>query len=200
VDAARRAIAEELLERSREYDAAQTDRLARFRNVETDTAELLAVLVLATRAKRILELGTSNGYSTIWLADAAQQGGGQVTSIDFDPARTAMAAANLERAGLDAELLSGDAGQALRDAPNGAWDLIFLDAERLAYAGYWPDLLRTLRPDGGLLAVDNVLSHADEVAEFTALVEAEPSVSTCVVPCGAGLHLVVRGAPLVVAN
>jgi len=86
-----------------------------------------------------------------------------------------MAAANLERAGLDAELLSADAGQVLRDAPDGAWDLIFLDAERPAYAGYWPDLLRTLRPDGGLLAVDNVLSHADEVAEFTALVEAEPS-------------------------
>jgi predicted O-methyltransferase YrrM len=193
MDGARRAIAEELLERSREHDAAQADRLARFRNVETDTAELLAVLILATKAKRILELGTSNGYSTLWLADAAERGGGQVTSIDFDAERTAMAAANLERAGLAVELLSGDAGEALRDAPDGAWDLIFLDAERPAYAGYWPDLLRTLREDGGLLAVDNVLSHAEEVADFTALVEAEPSASSCVVPCGAGLRLVVRG-------
>jgi predicted O-methyltransferase YrrM len=193
MDAARRAIAEGLLQRSREHDAAQPDRLARFRNVETDTAELLAVLVLATNAKRILELGTSNGYSTIWLADAAERGGGQVTSIDFDVARTAMAAENLERAGLVVELLSGDAGDALRDASDGAWDLIFLDAERPAYAGYWPELLRALRADGGLLAVDNVLSHADEVADFTALVEAEPSVSSCVVPCGAGLRLVVRG-------
>jgi predicted O-methyltransferase YrrM len=194
MDAARRAVAEELLQRSREHDAAQADRLARFRNVETDTAELLAVLILATKAKRILELGTSNGYSTIWLADAAERGGGHLTSIDFDPERTAMAAANLQRAGLDAELLSGDAGEALRDAPNEAWDLIFLDAERPAYAGYWPDLLRALRADGGLLAVDNVLSHADEVADFTALVEAELSVSSTVVPCGAGLRLVVRTA------
>jgi predicted O-methyltransferase YrrM len=193
MDPARRAVAEELLERSREHDAAQADRLARFRNVETDTAELLAVLILATNAKRILELGTSNGYSTIWLADAAERGGGHLTSIDFDPERTAMAAANLERAGLGAELLSGDAGEALRDTPNEAWDLIFLDAERPAYAGYWPDLLRALRADGGLLAVDNVLSHADELADFTALVEAEPSVSSCVVPCGAGLRLVARG-------
>jgi predicted O-methyltransferase YrrM len=192
MDAARRAIAEELLEHSREHDAAQADRLARFRNVETDTAELLAVLILATKARGILELGTSNGYSTIWLADAAERGGGHVTSIDFDAQRTAMAAANLERAGLSVELLSGDAGDALRDAPDGAWDLIFLDAERPAYAGYWPDLLRTLRADGGLLAVDNVLSHADEVADFTALVEAEPAVSSCVVPCGAGLQLIVR--------
>jgi predicted O-methyltransferase YrrM len=194
---ARRAVAEDLLERSRHHDAAQADRLARFRNVEIDTAELLAVLVLATRAKTILELGTSNGYSTIWLADAAEQCGGRVTSIDVDPERTAVAGANLARAGLDAELRSGDAAQALREATDGAWDLIFLDAERPAYADYWPDLLRGLRAAGGLLAVDNVLSHAHELIEFTALAEGEPSVSSCVVPCGAGLRLVVRGLGLI---
>jgi predicted O-methyltransferase YrrM len=192
VDAARRALAEGLLERSRQHDAAQADRLARFRNVETDTAELLAVLILATRAKRVLELGTSNGYSTLWLADAAEHSGGRLMSVDVDPQRTAMAAANLDSAKLNAELLSGDAGKVLRDAPDGAWDLIFLDAERDAYAGYWPELLRVLRADGGLLAVDNVSSHAHELVELTALIEAEPSVSTCVVPCGAGLRLVVR--------
>jgi len=193
MDAARRAVAEELVQRSREHDAAQADRLARFRNVETDTAELLAVLILSTKAKSILELGTSNGYSTIWLADAAERGGGHLTSVDFDAERTAMAAASLERAGLNPELRTADAGDVLRDASDGAWDLIFLDAERPAYAGYWPDLLRALRADGGLLAVDNVLSHAEEVVELTALVEAEPSVSSCVVPCGAGLGLIVRG-------
>jgi predicted O-methyltransferase YrrM len=194
VDAARRAVAEDLLERSRQHDAAQADRLARFRNVEVDTAELLAVLARATRAKTILELGTSNGYSTLWLADAAEQSGGQLTSVDVDPERTAMATANLARASLDAELLTADAGEVLRDAPSGAWDLIFLDAERDAYAGYWPDLLRVLRADGGLLAVDNVSSHAHELVELTALIEGEPSVSTCVVPCGAGLRLVVGRA------
>lgn len=194
MDAARRAVAEDLLERSRQHDAAQADRLARFRNVEVDTAELLAVLARATRAKTILELGTSNGYSTLWLADAAEQSGGQLTSVDVDPERTAMATANLARASLDAELLTADAGEVLRDAPSGAWDLIFLDAERDAYAGYWPDLLRVLRADGGLLAVDNVSSHAHELVELTALIEGEPSVSTCVVPCGAGLRLVVGRA------
>jgi predicted O-methyltransferase YrrM len=192
VDAARRALAEDLLERSRQHDAAQADRLARFRNVETDTAELLAVLILATRAKRILELGTSNGYSTLWLADAAEQSGGQLTSIDIDPDRTALAAEHLARAGLEVQLLSGDAREVLRDASDGAWDLIFLDAERPAYVEYWLDMLRVLRADGGLLAVDNVLSHADELVEFTALVESEPSVSSCVVPCGAGLRIIVR--------
>jgi predicted O-methyltransferase YrrM len=89
------------------------------------------------------------------------------------------------------ELRVEDAAMTLRTSPESAWDMIFLDAERSAYAGYWPDLLRVLRP-GGLLAVDNVLSHAAEVGELRALVSAEERVSDAVVPIGAGLLLVVR--------
>ncbi|HZL55145.1 MAG TPA: hypothetical protein VFC22_05895 [Solirubrobacteraceae bacterium] len=65
-------MAAEILARSRAHDERQSDRLARFRNVERETAELLSLLVRSTRAQRIRELGTSNGYSTIWLADAAE--------------------------------------------------------------------------------------------------------------------------------
>jgi predicted O-methyltransferase YrrM len=192
VNAARRAVADAVLAAARAHDAAQADRLARFRNVEPETAELLGVLVRSTGARRVLELGTSNGYSTIWLADGAEATGGTVTSVEIDPARTALARATLERAGVAAELVTGDAGEALRASADGAWDLVFLDAERPAYAGYWPDLLRALRPGGGLLAIDNAVSHAAEVAEVTALIEAEPAVTTVLVPIGAGLRLVVR--------
>jgi len=192
VNAERRAIADDVLAAARAHDAAQSDRLARFRNVEPETAELLGVLVRATRARRVLELGTSNGYSTIWLADAAEATGGALTSVEIDPARTALARANLARAGLTAELVTGDAGETLRTSGDGAWDVVFLDAERPAYAGYWPELLRVLRPDGGLLAIDNVLSHAAEVAEVTALIAAEPAVTTVLIPIGAGVRLVVR--------
>jgi predicted O-methyltransferase YrrM len=193
VNPARRAVADAVLAAARAHDAAQADRLARFRNVEPETAELLGVLVRATAARRVLELGTSNGYSTIWLADAAEATGGAVTSVEIDPARTAMARATLRSAGLAAELVTGDAAETLRASPDGEWDLVFLDAERPAYPGYWPDLLRVLRPGGGLLAIDNVVSHAAEVAEVTALIEAEPAVTTVLVPVGAGLRLVVRG-------
>ncbi len=189
---ARRAVAAEVLAAARAYDAAQFDRLARFRNVEPETAELLGVLVRAARAVRVLELGTSNGYSTIWLADGVEAAGGSLTSVEIEPARTAMARANLERAGLAAELVTGDAGEALRASADGAWDLVFLDAERPAYAGYWPDLVRALRPGGGLLAIDNAVSHVAEVAEVTALIEAEPAVTTTRIPVGAGVRLVVR--------
>jgi len=193
MNAARRAFLDELYAHGREHDAARADRLERLRNVEPETAELLGVLVRALGARRVLEIGTSNGYSTIWLADAVEATAGALKSVEIDPARTAMARANLGRAGLAAELVTGDAAETLRTSADGAWDLVFLDAERPAYAGYWPELVRALRPDGGLLAIDNVLSHAAEVAEVTALIAAEPAVTTVLVPVGAGLRLVVRG-------
>jgi len=193
VNAARRAVAQEILAAARAHDERQPDRRARFRNVEPETAELLGVLIRATGARRILELGGSNGYSTIWLADAAEETGGSVTSVEIDPERTALARANLARATVRAELRVQDAGRALSDSPDGWWDFVFLDAERPAYTGYWPELLRSLRPAGGLVAIDNVLSHAAEVAAFGALIDAEPSVVSALVPIGAGVRLVVRG-------
>jgi predicted O-methyltransferase YrrM len=192
MDDHRSRIAEEILTGSRAHDAAEPDRLARFRNVEPETAALLAVLVRCIRPRTILELGTSNGYSTIWLADAAEATGGTVTSIEIDPRRTAMARENLARVQLTAELRTEDAAMTLRRSRDHSWDLIFLDAERPAYADYWSDLLRVLRPGGGLLVIDNVLSHASEVAEVTTRIEAERSVETTLVPVGAGLRLVVR--------
>jgi predicted O-methyltransferase YrrM len=191
VDDARRTIAAELLAASRAYDAAQEDRLNRYRNLEPESAELLAVLVKATTPRTILELGTSNGYSTLWLADAAEAVKATLTSVEIDPERMAQAREQLARAKLQADLRTMDAGQLLSESEDGAWGFVFLDAERPAYAGYWPDLLRTLEP-GGLLAIDNVLSHADQVEEVTALIEAEPSVTTALVPIGAGVRLVVR--------
>ena len=184
---------DELHRRGADHDAAKADRLERLRNVEPETAQLLAVLVRACGAGRILELGTSNGYSTVWLADAARVSGGRVVSVELDPDRSALARDNLRAAGLDGhvELRTEDAALTLRDSADASWDLVFLDAERPAYVGYWPELLRALRI-GGLLAVDNVLSHADEVAEFRALVADDERVVDALVPIGAGLLLVVK--------
>jgi len=160
VNEARRRLAERLYAVSHEHDRAQADRLDRFRNVEPPTAELLGVLIRAAGARRILELGTSNGYSTIWLADAAESTGGAVVSVELDPERTSLARENLREAGLEdrVELRVEDAGAALARSPDEHWDLVFLDAERPAYISYLPDLVRALAPRG-LLAVDNVISH-----------------------------------------
>jgi predicted O-methyltransferase YrrM len=189
----RRRLAEELYARSHEHDQAQPDRLDRFRNVEPPTAELLGVLIRATGARRILELGTSNGYSTIWLADAAEVNGGRVVTVDVDARRSELARENLRSAGVEGrvELRTEDAAQTLAGSEDAAWEFVFLDAERPAYPGYLPELVRTLAP-GGLLAVDNVRSHEHELVEFTALIEAEQALTQTVVPVGAGLRLSVR--------
>jgi predicted O-methyltransferase YrrM len=148
MDDERRRFAARLYEESWAHDQARFDRLERFRNVEPPTAELLGVLVRAVGAKRILELGTSNGYSTIWLADAAQVTGGKVVTVELDAARSELARENLSRAGLleVADLRVGDAGDLLGSSREGQWEFVFLDAERPAYARYVRDLVRVLAP------------------------------------------------------
>jgi predicted O-methyltransferase YrrM len=196
MNAERRAIAGELFAAGRDYDAGQSNRLDRLRNVEPETAELLGVLVRAARARRVLEIGTSTGHSTLWLGDAAESIGGRVESLDIDPRRTQLAIANLARTGLAewVECRTIGAAQALAEYPDAAWDLIFLDAERGEYTGYWPNLRRTLAP-GGMIAVDNAVSHGSELAEFNRLVAADAGLTTAIVPVGAGLILAVAGAP-----
>jgi predicted O-methyltransferase YrrM len=193
MDAALDAFLARLHRRGVEHDAGKADRLDRLRHLEPDSAQLLSLLVRATNARNVLELGTSNGYSTLWLAEAVQATGGRLTSVELDGRRSAQAADNLRQAGLGdvVDLRVGDAAQTLTETGDAELDMVFLDAERPAYASYWPDLRRVLRP-GGLLAVDNVLSHAEQVADFRALVPADETVREAVSPTGAGVLLVVK--------
>jgi predicted O-methyltransferase YrrM len=192
VNAARDALAAEVLRASREHDARQADRVARYRNLEPETAALLGVLIRALGARRVLELGTSNGYSTLWLGDAVEATGGNVLTVEIDPARTAQARANLERAGLQdvVECRTQGAGQVLSEQPPDAWQFVFLDAERPQYAAFWPMLLNALEP-GGLLAIDNAISHESELTEVRALIDGDDRLTSSVVPIGAGLLLAV---------
>jgi predicted O-methyltransferase YrrM len=185
----------ELYATGREHDARQSDRLDRLRNVEPDTARLLSVLIRAQAPRRLLEIGTSNGYSTIWLADAARAVAGSLISVDIDADRTTMARENLHRAGLhdSVDLRTGDAAALLAGGEDGEWDFIFLDAERPAYSAYWSQLVRVLAPRG-LLAVDNAISHAEQLVEFRDLVDGDERVTDALVPTGAGVLLVVREA------
>ena len=183
---------DELLAAGRAHDAQRADRRERLRNVEAETARMLAVLVRATGARRVLELGTSNGYSTVWLADATPGG---VLTVELDAGRARQARDTFARAGVAdrVELAEADGGAVLAASPDGAFDFVFLDAERSEYARWWPDLLRTLGTPG-LVVVDNVLSHADEVADLRALVDAEAAVTSALVPIGAGALLIARAS------
>jgi len=187
------ALLAELEQFGQANDAATTERPRRMLNITRDTGEFLAVLVKATAARRVLEIGTSNGYSTLWLAEAARAIGGAVTTVEWSELKLGMATANFARSGLAAHisLVHDDAGRVLKRAPDAGFDLVFLDSERPEYPGWWPELKRVLRA-GGLLVVDNAISHPEQMAPFVALVEADPDFTTSLVPVGNGEFLAVK--------
>jgi predicted O-methyltransferase YrrM len=174
-------------------DETITDRSRRMLNVTRDTGEFLSVLVRATNAQRILEIGTSNGYSTLWLADAARANDGRVTTVELSDYKIALAAQNFARTDLTLVItqIHDDAGRVLADASDAAFDLIFLDSERHQYPSWWPDLKRVLSR-GGLLVVDNAISHSGEMGPFVSLVESAPDFITCLAPVGKGEFLATR--------
>ncbi len=90
-----------------------------------------------------------------------------LTTVDIDGERLKQAKDNLRTVGLVeiVHFVHGDAGEVLARSESGSSDMIFLDAERPHYSDYWEDLVRVLAP-GGLLVVDNVISHAEQVAPF----------------------------------
>jgi predicted O-methyltransferase YrrM len=176
-------------------DNATAERPRRMLNITRDTGEFLSVLVQATAARRVLEIGTSNGYSTLWLASAARATGGAVTTVELSDYKVGLARQNFSRSGLAASitLVQDDAGRVLERAADASFDLVFLDAERPEYPGWWPHLKRVLRP-GGLLVVDNATSHPEQMAPFVALVKADTDFTTSLVPVGNGEFLAVKAA------
>jgi predicted O-methyltransferase YrrM len=185
-----RRLLDDLYAEGQAFDATQADRRDRRRNLEPDAAELLTMLLRVGRARDVVEIGTSNGYSTRWLAAAARDTGGAVTTVDLAPPTDAVA--NAERAGLRdlITFATGDGGAYLAALPDRRVDLLFLDADRPEYPGWWPHPKRVLRP-GGVLAIDNVLSHPDEVRPFLGLIAADADLTGSTFAVGKGLHVAV---------
>ena len=186
-------LKEELEQFGESNDAVYADRPRRMLNITRDTGEFLAMLVRATLARRILEIGTSNGYSTLWLAEAARAIGGSITTVESSEFKVKLAAETFSRSGLSLfiTLIHDDAGHVLEQSEPSAFDFVFLDSERSEYPGWWPTLRRVLRP-GGLLVVDNATSHLEQMSPFVALVKADRQFATSLVPVGNGEFLAVK--------
>ena len=176
-----------------ENDERAAERADRLLNITHDTGVFLNLLARAVKARRIVEVGTGNGYSTLWLAEAARATGGRVDTVEHSPAKARLAAANFVRAGL-AEWIGqhqGEAGPFLAGLPAAAVDFLFLDAERGEYPEYWPDVQRVLVPNG-LIVVDNAISHAAELEPFASAVTATRGFQTSLVPVGKGEWLILK--------
>lgn len=178
------------------HDARQRVHEDRVRNLEPETAALISILARSSRRRSLLEIGASNGYSTIWLAWAATMSGGRLTSVERDPGRYEMAETNLRRAGLreSVDLRLGDATRVVDELP-GPFDLVFFDADRVSAPAQLGLLLPKLAPDAMILA-DNALSHPEEISGYLKALERLPDFDRTVVPIGKGLSLAYRGAAL----
>ena len=188
----RRTI-DELVVAAERHDATRPNRLDRWRVLEPDAGRLLWFLTQALGARSIVEIGTSRGVSTLWLADAARSTGGHVLSVDVDAAAQDDALRSVTGAGLADHVTFRvqDGGAALAGAPDGGVDLLFLDAERTEYPSWWPHPVRVLAP-GGVLVADNALSHPEEIAPLRDLLEQHPEITTTTIGAGKGELVALR--------
>jgi predicted O-methyltransferase YrrM len=187
------ALLRELEQFGAENDAHTDERKTRMLNITPETGAFLALLVRATKARRILEIGTSNGYSTLWLAYAVQPVGGHVDTVEHSPFKAESARRNFERAGLAPliHLNLIEADRFFEEQSNRSYDFVFLDSDRDEYVRWWAALRRIVTP-GGLIVVDNAVSHADELQEFIDLVRNSPGYMTSINPVGKGELIILK--------
>ena len=163
-----------------------TPRLQRLRQIPPVTGKFLALLCASAPKGGVLEVGTSGGYSSLWLSLACKERGNHLTTFEVLEEKVARANETFEAAQVSnqIQLIHGDA----REVIDGYKDIAFcfLDAERDIYFDIYEKLMPNLTP-GGILAVDNVISHADELADFVAQAEDDPRVDALVVPIGKGI-------------
>lgn len=178
----------------RQWTAADvlTERDKYLLHVGEEVGRFLHSLIVARGAKRIVELGTSYGYSTLFLADAARQTGGTVTTLELSGEKQAHAREQLDRAGLagQVEFLQGDALELLAGLA-GPYDFVLLDLWKDLYIPCL-DLCVPKMAEGGIIAADNILFpeivRADAEA-YRQAVRRVPAAESALLPIGQGIEL-----------
>ena len=166
--------------------AADTGQLA----VSEEDGRFLRVLVGATNAKHVLEIGAASGYSAIWIGMGLRQTGGRLVTIEYDPVRAKEAAANVRRAGLSdvVQVIAGDAFTAIPKVP-GRFDLVFLDAWKPDYKKFFDLVFPRVTP-GGLFLAHNVINKKNDMLDFLAAIQAHPqALNTTVSPGHEGISM-----------
>ncbi len=148
-------------------------------NVPFEDGKILHDLVVAGRFNHILEIGTSTGHSTIWLAWAASKTGGKVVTIEIDPGRHRTALENFKKAGVEAyvDARLADAHDLVREL-TGPFDFVFNDADKEWYLTYFKDLDAKVAVGGCFTAHNTLRIYAKEVRDFLEYVKAKPNYRT----------------------
>ncbi|MGE5359020.1 MAG: O-methyltransferase [Bacteroidales bacterium] len=165
--------------------AGDTGQLA----VSEEDGRFLRVLVAASRARNVLEIGGAQGYSAIWIGLGLRQTGGRLTTIEYDPGRAKQAAENVRKAGLG-DIVRVVPGDAFKEIPKlaGTFDFVFLDAWKKDYKRFFDMVLPRLDP-GGLILAHNVVNKRGEMGDFLAAIEGSQVLSAIVTPSGEGISV-----------
>lgn len=152
--------------------------------VSEEDGRFLRVLVGATNAKSVLEIGAASGYSAIWIGMGLRQTGGKLVTIEYDPIRAKEAAANVQAAGLS-DIVRVVPGDAFKEIPKvaGSFDLVFLDAWKPDYKKFFDLVFPRVTP-GGLFLAHNVINKKAEMADFLSAIETHPQAFTTTVSPG----------------
>lgn len=158
--------------------------------VSEEDGRFLRVLVAASGARSILEIGGASGYSGIWLGLGARATGGRVVSIEYDAARAKAARANIDRSGLG-DVVRAVEGDAFAEIPRlvGEFDLVFLDAWKPDYVKFFEMIYPRLSP-GAVFVAHNVVNKQDDMRPFLEAIKAHPGLFTTIVsPSGEGMSV-----------
>lgn len=165
-----------------------------FWNISHQTAEFISMLIKVSGVKNILEIGTSNGYSTLWIADALKTSGvnGHLTTIEFYEKRQCIARENIEKCELS-DFVTFKQGRALEILAELDFipDMVFIDANKSEYIQYF-NLLKDKLQKGAIILADNVISHAAKVTDFLDEIKNDTRYQSQVLDLPAGLLMALK--------
>ena len=159
-------------------DGIPANRQPRMGNVPPEDCRLLRMLTEGLGARHVVELGTSNGYSTLWFCLALRSTGGRITTHEIDPDRIALARANFKKAGVDhlVTLVEGDAHETIKKL-TGPIDLVLLDAEKEGFTDYLDQLLPLVRI-GGLIIGHDASGQAHMMHDYFQAIASNPDLES----------------------
>lgn len=194
---------ESQLEKSKKVDIAPKDRMLA---ITQDTGKFFNIMLKSSKAKKILEIGTSTGYSTLWFADAILENNKNVTSIitiEENSSKIKRAKANFDEAGVSdyIEIIQGLAIDVLQDLTKKVktgkiekFDFIFIDADKENMIKYF-DLVFSMVKVGGIIAADNILfpeKYRSEMEKYSKYIQAKNNVQTMTLPIGNGEEISIK--------
>ena len=181
-----RALADENPDQAQERLVWMRDNQTGMWNISPREGLYLYNLVVKHHLKRGLEIGTSNGYSTIWIASGMRSTGGHLLTLEIDEGRAELARENFQAAGMESSVTL-DRTDALEEIPKlqGPFDFVFIDAGKSDYLRYL-DMVLPLIPPGGVIVAHNVKDMADALQDFIQRVKSDPQLKTSLVEPGPG--------------